>query len=36
VDRFLLCGNSLMVVDARDILIRRGVPFASVVAEIYF
>jgi ferredoxin-NADP reductase len=35
-DRFLLCGNSLMVVDARDILIRRGVPFDKVVAEIYF
>jgi ferredoxin--NADP+ reductase len=36
VDRFLLCGNSLMVVDARDILISRGVPFENVVAEIYF
>jgi ferredoxin/flavodoxin---NADP+ reductase len=36
MDRYLLCGNSLMVVDARDILIGRGVPFANVVAEIYF
>jgi ferredoxin-NADP reductase len=35
-ERFLLCGNSLMVVDARDILIGRGVKFADVVAEIYF
>jgi ferredoxin--NADP+ reductase len=36
VERYLLCGNSLMVVDARDILISRGVPFENVVAEIYF
>ncbi len=36
VDRYLLCGNSLMVVNARDILIGRGVPFDKVVAEIYF
>jgi ferredoxin--NADP+ reductase len=36
VDRYLLCGSSFMVVDARDILIRRGVPFENVVAEIYF
>ena len=35
-ERFLLCGNSGMVVDARDILIGRGVPFADVIAEIYF
>ena len=36
VERFLLCGNSRMVVDARDILIGRGVPFTDVIAEIYF
>ncbi len=35
-ERFLLCGNAEMVVEARDILIGRGVPFADVVAEIYF
>jgi ferredoxin/flavodoxin---NADP+ reductase len=35
-ERFLLCGSSGMVVEARDILIGRGVPFADVVAEIYF
>ncbi len=35
-ERYLLCGNSEMVVEARDILIGRGVPFADVVAEIYF
>ena len=29
-ERFLLCGNSGMVVDARDILIGRGVTFADV------
>jgi ferredoxin--NADP+ reductase len=36
VERFLLCGNSRMVVDARDILIGRGVKFADIIAEIYF
>jgi ferredoxin-NADP reductase len=35
-ERWMLCGSSRMVVDARDILIGRGVPFTSVVAEIYF
>jgi ferredoxin/flavodoxin---NADP+ reductase len=36
VQRYLLCGNSRMVVDARDILIGKGVPFTDVIAEIYF
>ncbi len=35
-ERYLLCGSSRMVVDARDILIAKGVPFSRVVAEIYF
>ncbi len=35
-DRFLLCGSSRMVVDARDALITKGVPYSSVIAEIYF
>jgi ferredoxin--NADP+ reductase len=35
-DRYLLCGNSGMVVDARDILITRGVSFTQVISEIYF
>ena len=36
VERYLLCGNSLMVVGVRDLLIGKGVPFDRVVAEIYF
>jgi ferredoxin--NADP+ reductase len=36
VERYLVCGNSLMVVDMRDILISKGIPFDDVVAEIYF
>ena len=35
-DRYLVCGGSRMVVDARDILIARGVPFDRIEAEIYF
>ena len=35
-DLYLLCGNSGMVVDTRDILITRGVSFTQVISEIYF
>jgi ferredoxin--NADP+ reductase len=34
--RYLLCGGSRMVVDSRDIIIAKGVPFESVIGEIYF
>ncbi len=34
--RYLLCGSSGMVVDVRDVIIGKGVPFSNVVAEIYF
>ena len=33
---FYLCGKSEMVVEVRDILISRGVPFEKIIAEIYF
>jgi ferredoxin/flavodoxin---NADP+ reductase len=36
VPRFLLCGSSRMVVDARDVIIGKGAPFASLIGEIYF
>ncbi len=34
--RYLLCGSARMVVEVREALIARGVPFANVLAEIYF
>jgi ferredoxin/flavodoxin---NADP+ reductase len=34
--KYYLCGNGMMVVDVRDLLISRGVPFASIISEIYF
>lgn len=34
--RYLLCGGSRMVVDCRDVIIAKGVPFESVIGEIYF
>ncbi len=34
--KFYLCGSAEMVVDTRDALIARGVPFANINAEIYF
>lgn len=37
VDRpFYLCGSAGMIVEARDILIRRGVPFKHILSEVYF
>lgn len=34
--KYYLCGSAEMVVDTRDVLISRGVPFANINAEIYF
>lgn len=34
--KYYLCGKALMVVETRDILIERGVPFSNILAEIYF
>lgn len=33
---YYLCGSAEMVVDTRDLLIARGVPFDHIIAEIYF
>ncbi len=33
---YYLCGSALMVVEVRDLLIARGVPYEKIVAEIYF
>ena len=33
---YYLCGSAEMVVDVRDILIERGVPFERIMAEIFF
>ncbi|WP_430810198.1 MULTISPECIES: ferredoxin--NADP reductase [unclassified Carboxylicivirga] len=35
-NKYYLCGGSEMVIDVREILIARGVPFDNIVAEIYF
>jgi ferredoxin--NADP+ reductase len=34
--KYYLCGSAEMVVDTRDVLIARGVPFGNINAEIYF
>jgi len=33
---YFLCGKALMVVEVRDLLIARGVPYENILAEIYF
>lgn len=35
-EKYYLCGSAEMVVDARDILIEKGIPFDNIVSEIYF
>ena len=34
--RYLLCGSAEMVVEVRDLLLGRGLPFSSISGEIYF
>jgi ferredoxin--NADP+ reductase len=34
--KYYLCGSPEMVVDTRDLLIRKGIPYENIVAEIYF
>jgi len=34
--KYYICGSAEMVVEARDILIGKGVPFDQIIAEIYF
>jgi ferredoxin/flavodoxin---NADP+ reductase len=33
---YYLCGSAEMIVDTREILIEKGVPFEKIMAEIYF
>lgn len=35
-DKYYLCGQALMVVEVRDLLIEKGVPYDHIYAEIYF
>ena len=34
--KYYLCGSADMVVETRDILISKGVPFGHIISEIYF
>lgn len=34
--QYLLCGSAEMVVEVRDMLIVKGVPFKNIISEIYF
>lgn len=34
--KYYLCGSAEMVVDTRDILIGKGIPFDRIISEIYF
>ena len=33
---YYLCGKAIMVVEVRDLLISRGIPYENILAEIYF
>jgi len=34
--KYYLCGSSQMVIDVREILIEKGIPYDHIIAEIYF
>jgi len=34
--KYYLCGSAEMVVETRDILISKGIPFEHIISEIYF
>lgn len=34
--QYFLCGKALMVVEVRDLLIEKGIPYENIIAEIYF
>ena len=34
--KYYLCGKALMVVEVRDLLIEKGVPYENILGEIYF
>ncbi len=33
---YYICGNTEMVVDVRNLLISRGIPYRNIITEIYF
>jgi len=33
---YFICGKALMVVETRDLLISKGIPYEKIIAEIYF
>ena len=34
--KYYLCGKALMVVEVRDLLIEKGIPYENILSEIYF
>ena len=34
--KYYICGSAEMVVDTRDMLISKGIPFDQIISEIYF
>jgi len=34
--KYFICGQALMVVEVRDLLIKKGIQFENIMAEIYF
>ena len=35
-NKYYLCGRALMVVEVRDILISKGIPYENIISEIFF
>ncbi|HOO83220.1 MAG TPA: oxidoreductase [Prolixibacteraceae bacterium] len=35
-NKYYLCGRALMVVELRDLLISKGIPYENIISEIFF
>lgn len=35
-NKYYLCGRALMVVEVRDLLISKGIPYENIISEIFF
>ncbi|MGF7137846.1 FAD-binding oxidoreductase [Roseimarinus sediminis] len=35
-NKYYLCGRALMVVEVRDLLISKGIPYGNIISEIFF
>jgi ferredoxin--NADP+ reductase len=35
-NKYYLCGRAMMIVEVRDLLISKGIPYSNIISEIFF